>query len=309
MAERAADRGDGGSSLLPPWLDSGSEHLLAGYLAVIGANYDDRIVPRLLRGQFHDVVLLGEVAYRFPRDENSRRLLPARIELLRVLGQYELPVTIPALLSAAAVREPLGRCHAALQRVSGQPVGPELLGSESAESAAATDLATFLDCLLELGKLAAIRQAVPQAAPNHWQLFGDDVRHVLFPLMSDDGRARADAELTGVLAVDPAGDALVHSDLGGTNLLWTIFDSGPRLAGVLDWDEACIGSQANDLASIAATFGWPLVIQIDALRHGGRTPLVAGAAAVAATFALQQALPAALSGDIAALDDGLSRYR
>jgi aminoglycoside phosphotransferase (APT) family kinase protein len=85
--------------------------------------------------------------------------------------------------------------------------------------------------------------------------------------------------------------------------------SGPRLAGILDWDGAQIGNQVDDLASIAATFGWPFAVQLDAKRHEGETPALADARAVAATFALQQALPAALSGDTLALDDGLIGYR
>jgi hypothetical protein len=48
---------------------------------------------------------------------------------------------------------------------------------------------------------------------------------------------------------------------------------------------------------------------IDAQRHDDDTPTIALARAIAATFALQQALPAALSGDAASLADGLSTYR
>jgi hypothetical protein len=38
-------------------------------------------------------------------------------------------------------------------------------------------------------------------------------------------------------------------------------------------------------------------------------PLLDQARVIAATFALQQALPAALNGDKASLDDGLHEYR
>jgi aminoglycoside phosphotransferase (APT) family kinase protein len=172
-----------------------------------------------------------------------------------------------------------------------------------------TDLAVLLDRLLELGKDDNVRQAVPRADQHRWQRFAGDVSSVLFPLMSRDGRARAEAELNRVQAVDPTGEALVHGDLGGANLLWTASGSAPRLAGIIDWDETHIGNQADDLASIAATFGWSLARQLDAQRHNGSTPTVADANAIAATFALQQALPAALSGDTLALDDGLISYR
>jgi aminoglycoside phosphotransferase (APT) family kinase protein len=286
-------------------------HLLDKYLAAAGVSRGngDHAGAMLRRGQFHDVVLLGEVAYRFPRDEESRRLLPARIALLRALRSCDMPVAIPGLLSDAAVGQPLGQCHAVLQRVSGEPIEPDQFAGASAPSAVIRDLTLLLDRLLELGTDAAIKETVPRADPRWWQRFADDVSRVLFPLMSRDGRARAEAELNRVVAVDPTGEALVHGDLGGANLLWTASGSRPRLAGILDWDGAQIGNQADDLASIAATFGWPLAVQLDAKRHEGETPALADAKAVAATFALQQALPAALSGDIPNLDDGLTGYR
>jgi aminoglycoside phosphotransferase (APT) family kinase protein len=83
----------------------------------------------------------------------------------------------------------------------------------------------------------------------------------------------------------------------------------PKLTGVLDWDQACIGDQAADLASIAATTGWPLAGRIDTRRRGGARPMLADAKVIAATFALQQALAAALNRDEASLDDGLRQYR
>jgi Ser/Thr protein kinase RdoA (MazF antagonist) len=290
---------------------------LARYLAVIGEPAaDGAATARLACGQFHDVVLMGDVAYRFPRDEESRARLPARAALLAVLAQRRLPVAVPGLLSQAALHEPLGRCHVVLRRVPGQPLGREAVTGTREQAAVSRDLAALLGRLAALGGDAGIRAVVPVADRQLWHRFADDVSTVLFPLMSDPGRKRAEAELGRVLSVDPVGEALVHGDLGGTNLLWRTAPqergcdaAGPCLAGVLDWDEARIGSQAGDLASIAATFGWPLAHRVDSRRHAGQTPTIAAAKAVAATFALQQALPAALSGDAVSLADGLTRYR
>lgn len=282
--------------------------MLAGYLEAIGkAGDDNESKARLACGQFHDVVLLGEVAYRFPRDEESRRLLPARAELLGKLGNSDLPFAIPRLLSKAALGQSLGRCHIALRRLPGRPIEQitDLLGGHAVVSC----LTQTLNRLNELGTDQAIRKIVPRSDPRRWERFADDVSTVLFPLMSDKGRERAEAELNQVLALDPAGEALVHGDLGGANLLWDTTEFGPQLTGVLDWDEAQIGNQADDLASIAVTVGWTLAVRIDAQWHGGDTPTIPSARAIAATFALQQALPAALSGDAPSLADGLSTYR
>jgi aminoglycoside phosphotransferase (APT) family kinase protein len=284
--------------------------LLNRYLAVVDEDRldDGNGTPELTRGQFHDVLLRGQVAYRFPRDEESRRLLPARAELLSALGDSPFPVAVPGLLSRTAVDEPLGRCHIALRRLPGRALEDAQIADSPAADLLVSSLAQLLDRLSELGGTDAIGKAVPLADPRRWERFAEDVSAVLFPLMSRDGRHRAETQLNRVLAFDPAGDALVHGDLGGGNLLWADTEAGPRLTGILDWDGAQIGNQADDLASIAVTVGWPLAERIDATRHGGDTPTIPAATAIAATFALQQALPAALSGDAASLADGLVPY-
>lgn len=284
---------------------------LASYLEVLGRRGDaiGRGGAELRRGQFHDVLLLGEVAYRFPRDEQSRRLLPGRAALLRTLGKCELPVAIAEVVSDAALGQPLGRCHVALRRVPGLRIAADAVTGPEAASAAIDHLALLLDRLGELGADGDIQAAVGPADGQRWERFAADVAGVLFPLMSGDGRKRAAAELARVQNVDATGSALVHSDLGGENLLWETSGPQPVLTAVLDWDGAHLGSQAEDLASIAATFGWPLATRLDMRRHAGANPTIHDAKAIAATFALQQALPAALSGDTAALDDGLLHYR
>jgi aminoglycoside phosphotransferase (APT) family kinase protein len=286
-------RGDGG-------LDS--------YLAVLGL--DDRAEAACLRrGQFHDVVLAGDSAYRFPRDEESRRRLPARVALLAALAATGdgggLPAAlIPEPLAGPDMSQPVGRCHAVLHRLPGRELGRDEAGSRDVLA----ELARLLDALGELGGRPGVGAAVPPADPRSWERFADDVGRVLFPLMSAPGRRRAAAELAAVKTVDPAGDALVHGDLGGTNLLWAGPASGFRLTGILDWDEAHLGSQADDLASLATMLGWPAAERLDRHRHGGRCPTIAAARIIETTFALQQALPAALSGDAEALADGLTRY-
>jgi Ser/Thr protein kinase RdoA (MazF antagonist) len=279
---------------------------LAGYLEVLGLR-DQGGTAELLAGQFHDVVLAGDVAYRFPRDEESRRKLPAAAALLAALDGARLPTAVPTPLATDHLRDPLGRCHLPLTRLPGGPLAA--VSGSRAEHAVITQLAGLLDRLAQLGSDPAIRQLVPSASPDHWLAFAGQVREVLYPLMSARGRQRADAELAAVASLAATGSALVHTDLGGANLLWTTLSGRPHLAGILDWDDSCIGNQASDLASIAVTVGWRLAGRIDARRPATAGPMLAEARVIAATFALQQALPAALSGDQASLDDGLREYR
>jgi len=259
-------------------------------------------------GQFHDVVLTDEVAYRFPRDERSRRELPARMALLAKLARAQLPVAIPAPLDGGHLVRPVGSCYAAVSLVHGEPAERGEVRGQQAQAALARGLAGLLDKLAALGSDEAIRQAVPAAASDYWIRWAGQVRDVLFPLMTDAGRQRAEPELAAICAVDPTGSALVHTDLGGGNLLLTAAGDIRTLTGVLDWDGAQISNQASDLASIASTFGWRLAGRVDA-ECARPEPIIGTARVIAATFALQQALQAALSGDSESLADGLSSYQ
>jgi len=279
---------------------------LAGYLEVLGLR-DQGGTAELLTGQFHDVVLAGDVAYRFPRDEGSRRKLPAAAALLAALDRAGLPTAVPAPLATDHLRDPLGRCYLPLTRLHGGPLAA--VSGSHAEDAVITQLAGLLDRLAQLGSHPAIRQLVPRAGPDHWLAFSGQVREILYPLMSALGRQRADAELAAVTSLVATGSALVHTDLGGANLLWTTKSGLPHLAGVLDWDGCWIGGQASDLASIAVTVGWRIAGRIGARRPATADSVLAEARIIAATFALQQALPAAISGDQTSLDEGLREYR
>ncbi|HTJ32994.1 MAG TPA: aminoglycoside phosphotransferase family protein [Dactylosporangium sp.] len=273
---------------------------LAGYLAVISERHElpgDGAVE-LRRGQFHDVVLTATTAYRFPRDEAARALLPGRAAVLEVLAARDLGFAVPAPLAAPDADEPVGRCFLATTRVPGEPLTTARGWPDGLAAALGRALAT----------LAGVGHLVGAPAPHRWADFAAGVERELFPLMSAPGRRRARQELDAVLAHPaPVTPVLVHGDLGGGNLLW---DPGPplRLTGVIDWDGLFLGNPANDVASIAATYGWTIADQA-ARTAGYGSEVLRQARQIRATFALQQALPAARSGDTASLDDGLQAYR
>jgi hypothetical protein len=59
---------------------------------------------------------------------------------------------------------------------------------------------------------------------------------------------------------------------------------------------------------MAVTVGRPLASCIQARRRAAASQMMAEAEIIASTFALQQALPAALNGDQVSLADGLREY-
>ncbi|GIH14949.1 phosphotransferase family protein [Rugosimonospora africana] len=279
---------------------------MISYLAVISERHElpGNGAIELRRGQFHDVVLTGTTAYRFPRHEVDRMLLHRRATVLSAMAAQNLGFAVPVPLAVPNLDEPVGRCYLATSRVPGEPladggahVSPHRLGAELCSALAALSSAT-----------EHVGQLVGEPTPNRWAGFAADVEQELFPLMSARGRQRARHELDRVLALPPpTTPVLVHGDLGGDNLLW---DSGPplRLASVIDWDALFLGSPSHDVASIAATYGWAVAAQA-AQSTGDADATLNEARRIQATFALQQALPAQRSGDTAKLDDGLHGYR
>src|SRR5215467_7394629 len=104
-----------GISSAPEWLIWAR---LARYLGVVGLAGRGEHGARLVAGQFHDVVLAGEVAYRFPRDEESRRRLPSM-------------VTLPAALSRPGAQRWSLRCRVLLEARPGARL-PAATGSLTA---------------------------------------------------------------------------------------------------------------------------------------------------------------------------------
>jgi aminoglycoside phosphotransferase (APT) family kinase protein len=234
------------------------------------------------RGQFNDVVIVGtEKVLRFPRTDIARAELP---RVIRLLEHLDVGVAVPRPLPGSRPDLPLGQAFAALSYVPGTRWNPEWT--------------VPVDDFSALLKRMSTVDYLPDLAPApDWPEFARAVRNELFASMSARGRDRASTELDQLLRLPPAKPTLVHGDLGGTNLR---FAAG-RLVGVLDWDEAHLGDPAADVASIAVTVGWPAAQAI-------APELVGSARVYAATFALQQALPALRDGDQDSVRDGLTGY-
>ncbi|MBO0897010.1 MULTISPECIES: aminoglycoside phosphotransferase family protein [Arthrobacter] len=92
--------------------------------------------------------------------------------------------------------------------------------------------------------------------------------------------------------------AVVHGDLGLHNVLW----NGPGVSGLVDFDNACLGDPAMDLAPLIGAFGAAAVTDI------ADPDLVSRAQLHRASLSLQVAAAAELAGDGELRDFALGNF-
>ena len=271
----------------------------------------ERSVVELARGRTSDVVISRPLhqVWRFPRTEAgvSRLVLAAeRTEAARALG---LPG--PEVLAVVPDLAP-GRAHAVFRYLPGSGLTAEVLAGldEPARRRLCTDLAHLLG-QLRSGRVS--QWPGPEIGwVERWQLLAEHIRAEVLPGLAGAGRLLAEAELgAAVRAASGAPAGLLHGDLGSTNLLVDRIEG--RLTGVLDWEGAGLGDPAVDLAAIRSTLDKdprqpPLLSLL--LDQDPALPVdLARAGAYLATFALQEALHGARTGDADAWAAGTARYR
>ncbi|MFI9811671.1 capreomycin phosphotransferase [Saccharothrix variisporea] len=252
-------------------------------------------------GQFHDVLITHDRVFRFPKTAAAAAELPARAAVLTAIDAADLGVGVPVPLSEVG---PEG--FLVLSRLHGTPLERADATSPDVVDVVAAEFARVLRALAA-ADVEKVGRVVPFADPGRWAEFAGRVRTTLFPLMSADGRARAERELAAAVGLDHVATGLVHGDLGGENVLWQQVEELPQLTGIVDWDEAKVGDPAEDLAAVGASYGTALLERVVALL--GAEDAWPRIRAYQGTFALQQALAGAEDGDDEELDDGLTGYR
>ena len=289
-----------------------TEHLsdYVGVLATSGVSFGSD--PVLLRtGQDHDIVRVGTRAvYRFPRHQRALDTLDREVAALGRLSALAIGVLLPEVTDATHIEALLGRAYVAQRYLVGEPLrqtSVEAVGALAYRYA--VELARVLQAMATVDVDADLVQVLDRAPITHsWAELAAGVRERLLPLMSQDGRRRAEGELERVLAVEPPQTScLVHGDFGGTNLRWDADET--QLTGVLDWAQAHVGDPAYDLASVGATLGWPLAGVVDDVLESEDPARLERARAYAGTFGLQEAWHSVTTGDDLALEGGLLAYR
>ncbi|WNF01333.1 viomycin phosphotransferase [Streptomyces luomodiensis] len=260
-------------------------------------------------GQFHRVVIGSARVVCFARTEAAAERLPDRAAKLQALAGIDLGFRTPQPLSEGGAHSTDEPPYLVLSRIPGAPLEEGALESPEVAETVARQYVTLLSGLAAAGSDEKVRAALPTAPADEWQQFAAAVRSELFPLMSADGRERAERELTALDALPHLTSAVVHGDLGGENILWETVDGMPRLSGVIDWDEVSIGDPAEDLAAVGASYGQELLDRVLALGGWAGNGTAQRITAIRGTFALQQALYAQRDEDEEELADGLDGYR
>lgn len=202
--------------------------------------------PRVVSGQFHDVVLVpGDAAVRIARHPGAASELARSAALLHRLVDMDLPFEVPRPLGP--VREVDGRAVLAVSWVEGSP-SPRGVGDP-------VELRGLLAALAAVN-LSAVEDLLARphayAGGDEWyRLMIEEVLPRLPPRWSSEAHRRIE-EAAALPEVSPS---LVHGDLAGDNMRW---DDAGRLVGVLDWDLASAWDPAVDVACLS-WHGWETV--------------------------------------------------
>ena len=277
--------------------------MIDGYRPLLDRLLPDESELVVREGQFHHVVIGTDRVVCIARTTAAAARLARRAAMLDALRDLELGVAVPNPLAVSADNEVP---HLVLSRIHGETLERSAVGTPAIAAAVARECHALLTRLAAAGSNETLRATLPHAPADRWPEFAAAVRDTLYPLMTAAGSTRAEEQLAALNALPHSTVALVHGDLGGENLLWNTESAVPVLCGVVDWDGACLGDPAEDIAAIAATYGEPVLGRL--LDLDATAGLPARVAAIRGTFALQQALAAHSDGDEDELAEGLAGY-
>ena len=246
-----------------PW---SAQHALeaAGVAALVAEQFPDLapVEATYLDEGWDSVVYEANRAwvFRFPKrpeveacQDVERTLLPA------LATRLALPIPVPERLGRATSAYPFR--FLGYRKLAGTPA--ILLSLEAVEVAACgTQLGAFLmalhDVPLDEARSLGVRESPDRRCFERWH------RHVVTRLPSMSAalsaplRAATDAFLSSPLPGDFTGPpCLVHCDLGDTHVL--VDEAARRVAGILDWGDACLGDPALDFAGLLQWLGEPLL--------------------------------------------------
>lgn len=178
----------------------------------------------------------------------------------------------------------------------------ERLPGEAAEDPSVLDAGLLDDYAAVQADLGSVDvDGLDLPGPREWcggERWPELVAEVLVPLLGEAGAA-AQARVAAVIEAEDGVDArLCHGDLGPHNLL----REGGRVTGLIDWDHACLGDPAIDLAPLVGFHG------ADAVAGLADADTLARARVHRATLSLQVAAAAHLCGLRSLRDHALGSF-
>lgn len=211
---------------------------------------------RVHRSCFHDVaILVPELVARASRHGEQVERVRREHGVLDALAALALPFAVPRCLSGVIARA--GRAGMLATYVPGAPRPGVSWGD------AAGPIGGVLRAL-SAADVALVRERLP--APRAWcggARWPALVEERLVPRLPGDLRSAAVAVVDTVLEAERGvPQALVHGDFGPHNLLWGGSVGGAGgvgsaggVSGLIDFDHACVGDPAMDVASLISFFG------------------------------------------------------
>lgn len=283
---------------------------LDGYASRIRDQLPDmpvREIQWLARGQNNDALLVnGAIVFRFPRYADGIEQLRREVAILRLVGpSVPLPVPQPSYVNLSA---DVGSAFAGYAMLPGEPLSQCALTDADARRVGA-QLGAFLTGLHGVSPDPAQvgSELSPRWMVEPWERLYHDIRELLFPMMRSDARTGVSRHFEAFLhdyraaTIDPV---LVHGDFGASNILYD--RSAGSVSGVIDFSSAHVGDPAIDIA--AASTIHPVVRERLVQDYPADAGLPRRVDFYLGTFALQEAVFGARTGDEDALRAGLAGY-
>lgn len=242
-------------------------------------------------GAFHHVAVLGDSAVvRVSFASEHVTQTRAEFENLRTVVRMGLPFPVPSPL-----HEPYSEAEWSAQSTTFIAGEPQL---ERPWPQVREPIANVLTALREASVVGvdAMRPVRDWCGAEQWpEIVGSITSSLDHELAKTAQRVVRDVLEVEASAAKPG---LVHGDLGPHNLLWT----SNRLPGVIDFDNACIGDPAIDLAPLIGHFG------ADAVAEIADPEILARGQVHRASLSLQVAAAAELSRDEQLRDFALRNF-
>ena len=284
------------------------------YLDLVQALYPSLTVyPARLdtSGQNSDILVVNdELVFRFPRYAPGVRALAVEAATLRGICDYvNLATPDPVYVHLDA---PPGQAFIGYRRLPGEPLWRATLASiddEGVVRQVAHDLGHFLRALHAIPPAAINPPLPPYDGRAVWGGMYERIRERLFAAMRPDARAQVAAHFETFLAdaahftVPPV---LIHNDFGTSNILYDRVSQ--RVSGVIDFGSAGLGDPATDIAALRASYGETFLRQVGEV-YPLNADLLRRARFYQGTFALQEALLGAETGDSEAYAAGMAMYQ